>query len=109
VWSGPVAGSYRRRKGVVHDLDFIVPRGSRRRSANISSRIPCGEHPGPGPTKSSVRLKSGVQADLRVVNNEPIPYALVYFTGSKEHNIVLRNRALQKRLDPNEYGWLLWS
>ena len=99
-----VAGSYRRRKEVLHDLDFIV-----------STRVP-GEvtrffttHPlvegieAQGPTKSSVRFKSGVQADLRVVTNAQYPFALAYFTGSKEHNIVLRNRALQRGWTLNEY------
>ena len=52
-----------------------------------------------GPTKSSVRLRSGIQCDLRVVAPAEYPFALNYFTGSKEHNIVMRNRALQARLD----------
>ena len=47
-----------------------------------------------GPTKSSVRLRSGIQCDLRVVTDAEYPFALNYFTGSKEHNIVMRNRAL---------------
>src|SRR5581483_11087179 len=56
-----------------------------------------------GPTKSSVRLKSGIQADLRVVKNNEYPFALAYFTGSKEHNVVLRGRALKKGWTLNEY------
>jgi DNA polymerase (family 10) len=99
-----VAGSYRRRKEVVHDLDFIV---STKTPADVTEYFVT--HPlvesiqAQGPTKSSVRLKSGVQADLRVVTNEQYPYALVYFTGSKEHNIVLRSRALQHGWTLNEY------
>src|SRR6202000_860698 len=56
-----------------------------------------------GPTKSSVRLKSGIQADLRVVTNEHYPFALAYFTGSKEHNIAIRTRALARGWTLNEY------
>ena len=56
-----------------------------------------------GPTKSSVRLQNGIQADLRVVTNEQFPFALAYFTGSKEHNIVMRHRALARGWTLNEY------
>ncbi|HWB60236.1 MAG TPA: DNA polymerase/3'-5' exonuclease PolX [Chthoniobacteraceae bacterium] len=99
-----VAGSYRRRKEVVHDLDFIV---STREPEAVSEFFVT--HPlvesvqAKGPTKSSVRLKSGVQADIRVVTNEQYPFAIIYFTGSKEHNIVLRGRALQRGWTLNEY------
>jgi DNA polymerase (family 10) len=56
-----------------------------------------------GPTKSSVRLRSGVQCDLRVVSTTEYPFALAYFTGNKEHNIELRSRALQRGWTLNEY------
>jgi len=56
-----------------------------------------------GPTKSSVRLGSGVQCDLRVVSTTEYPFALAYFTGNKEHNIELRSRALQRGWTLNEY------
>ena len=56
-----------------------------------------------GPTKSSVRLRSGVQCDLRVVSTAEYPFALAYFTGNKEHNIELRSRALQRGWTLNEY------
>jgi histidinol phosphatase-like PHP family hydrolase len=56
-----------------------------------------------GPTKTSVRLHSGVQCDLRVVTNAEFPFALAYFTGSKEHNIQLRARALKHGWTLNEY------
>ncbi len=99
-----VAGSYRRRKEVVHDLDFIVSTKNPEAVTEYFVTHPLVESiQAQGPTKSSVRLKSGVQADLRVVTNEQYPYALVYFTGSKEHNIVLRNRALQHGWTLNEY------
>ncbi len=99
-----VAGSYRRRKEVVHDLDFIVSTNTPETVSQFFVTHPLVESiQAQGPTKSSVRLKSGVQADIRVVTNEQYPFAIVYFTGSKEHNIVLRSRALQRGWTLNEY------
>jgi DNA polymerase (family X) len=98
------AGSYRRRKEIVRDLDFIV---ATREPAAITEFFV--QHPlvesviARGATKTSVRLRSGIQADLRVVSGAEYPFALGYFTGSKEHNIVLRNRALQRGWTLNEY------
>ncbi|HRZ36628.1 MAG TPA: PHP domain-containing protein, partial [Candidatus Paceibacterota bacterium] len=57
-----------------------------------------------GETKASVHLEGGLQADLRVVSDAEYPFALMYFTGSKEHNIVMRQRAIQRGLRLNEYG-----
>jgi DNA polymerase (family 10) len=57
-----------------------------------------------GPTKASVILEGGIQCDLRVVSDAEFPFALAYFTGSKEHNIVMRQRAIQRGLRLNEYG-----
>ncbi len=57
-----------------------------------------------GDTKASVILEGGIQADLRVVSDAEYPFALAYFTGSKEHNIVMRQRAIQRGLRLNEYG-----
>jgi len=57
-----------------------------------------------GETKASVVLAGGIQCDLRVVSDAEYPFALVYFTGSKEHNIVMRQRAIQRGLRLNEYG-----
>src|SRR5438477_820486 len=99
-----IAGSYRRRKEIVRDLDFIVATNA---PADVSALFV--QHPlvesviAQGPTKSSVRLRSGIQCDLRVVNAAEYPFALNYFTGSKEHNIVMRNRALQRGWTLNEY------
>src|SRR6185295_10063116 len=59
---------------------------------------------GSGETKTSVRLASGMQVDLRVVTDAQLPYALAYFTGSKEHNVVVRQVAQKKGLKVNEYG-----
>jgi DNA polymerase (family 10) len=104
VHQAAVAGSYRRRKEIVGDLDFIVATSA---PAEVSAFFVKHEmvesvmaH---GATKSSVRLKSGIQADLRVVKNAEYPFALGYFTGSKEHNIIMRQRALARGWTLNEY------
>jgi DNA polymerase (family X) len=99
-----VAGSFRRRKEIVRDLDLIVAS----KSPDAITDFFCA-HPfidgliARGPTKTSVRLKSGIQCDLRVVSSAEYPFALNYFTGSKEHNIVMRNRALHRGWTLNEY------
>jgi DNA polymerase (family 10) len=99
-----VAGSYRRRKEIVHDLDFLV--ATKDPEAIMAFFV---SHPlvesiiARGPTKSSVHLRSGVQCDLRVVSTAEYPFALAYFTGNKEHNIEVRSRALQRGWTLNEY------
>jgi DNA polymerase (family 10) len=99
------AGSLRRFKEVVGDMDFLVS------SKNPATVIEFFTHlPGiltvqaKGETKASVVLEGGVQADLRVVSDSEFPSALMYFTGSKEHNIVMRQRAIERGLRLNEYG-----
>src|SRR5881296_2754739 len=99
-----VAGSYRRRKEIVHDVDLLVATKKPETITKffvghslVESVI------AQGPTKSSVRLRSGVQCDLRVVSTAEYPFALAYFTGNKEHNIELRSRALQGGWTLNEY------
>src|SRR4030095_8490045 len=57
-----------------------------------------------GETKASVLLEGGIQSDLRVVTDAEFPFALMYFTGNKEHNIVMRRRAIERGLRLNEYG-----
>ena len=57
-----------------------------------------------GPTKSSIKIRPGLNIDLRVVPEESYGAALNYFTGSKEHNVVIRRRANKKGLTLNEYG-----
>ena len=99
-----LAGSYRRRKEVVHDLDFLVAtRNPEQVSEFFVHHALVADVRAHGATKSSVRLKIGVQADLRVVTPEEFPSALNYFTGSKEHNIALRSRALARGWTLNEY------
>jgi DNA polymerase (family 10) len=99
-----IAGSYRRKKEIVRDLDFIVATAAPAEITSIFVKHPLVESViAQGPTKSSVRLRSGIQCDLRVVSGTEYPFALNYFTGSKEHNIVLRSRALQRGWTLNEY------
>lgn len=104
VSQASLAGSYRRRKETVHDLDFIVAtRHPEVVSEFFVSHTLVDKVLAHGTTKCSVRLKSGVQADLRVVTQAQYPFALLYFTGSKEHNIVLRSRAISMGWSLNEY------
>lgn len=100
-----LAGSYRRGRDTVGDLDILVVAGE---SAEVMDRF--GRFPGVadmlgrGDTKMSIRLSSGFQVDLRIVPRESFGAALQYFTGSKAHNIVLRGLAKQRGLKINEYG-----
>lgn len=99
------AGSLRRSKEVVGDIDFVV--SSTEPAAVIEYFIaqPVVEKVlVKGETKTSVILKGGLQADLRVVTDTEYPFTVNYFTGSKEHNIVMRQRAIQRGLRLNEYG-----
>ena len=99
-----LAGSARRGKETVHDLDFVVA------SRDPIAMMECFVHQpsvaevvARGETKASVRLRNGQLCDLRVVTNNEFPFALNYFTGSKEHNVALRGRALKRGLTLNEY------
>src|SRR5438270_4430245 len=99
-----IAGSYRRRKEIVHDLDLLVATKEPEAITKFFISHPLVESIiAQGPTKSSVRLRSGVQCDLRVVSTAEYPFALAYFTGNKEHNIELRSRALKRGWTLNEY------
>ncbi len=100
-----VAGSFRRRKETVGDLDILVTckRGSKVMD-RFSSFEDVEEVLAKGDTKSSVRLRGGLQVDLRVVPGVSYGAALYYFTGSKKHNIAVRRMAQKKGLKINEYG-----
>src|SRR5882762_3818442 len=99
-----IAGSYRRRKEILHDLDLLIATKNPQAIMKFFVSLPLVESViAQGPTKSSVRLGSGVQCDLRVVSTGEYPFALAYFTGNKEHNIELRSRALQRGWTLNEY------
>jgi len=100
-----IAGSFRRKLETVGDLDFLVASNDPEFVMNWFSKQPSVEKvQARGPTKSSVRLKGGLQADLRVVPEEEFAYALLYFTGSKDFDIFLRQRANQLGFTLNEYG-----
>ena len=99
------AGSLRRSKEVIGDIDFVV--SSRKPNEVIDYFV---KQPAvltilaQGDTKASVIVEQGIQADLRVVSDAEFPFALAYFTGSKEHNIAMRQRAIARGLRLNEYG-----
>jgi DNA polymerase (family X) len=100
-----VAGSYRRRKETVGDLDIIaVSNEGKSVSEAFANYESVDEVLSKGETKASIRLKSGLQVDLRIVENESYGAALLYFTGSKEHNIHLRKIANDNGFSVNEYG-----
>jgi DNA polymerase (family 10) len=99
------AGSLRRHKEVIGDVDLLA---SSKNPAEVIEFF-CSQ-PGiikvtaKGETKASVILEGGQQSDLRVVSDKEFPFALMYFTGNKEHNIVMRQRAIVRGLRLNEYG-----
>ena len=102
------AGSYRRSKEILHDIDILVATSKPSELTEYFSQleeveeiIVCGE------TKASIRLANGLQADLRAVSNEAFPFALQYFSGSKEHNVVMRQRALKCGWSLNEYDFTI--
>jgi DNA polymerase (family 10) len=100
-----IAGSYRRRRDTVGDLDFLATaRSAGPVVARFTSYPAVKEVLASGRTRASVRLNSGIQADLRVVAPESFGAALHYFTGSKAHNIALRRLAMAQGLKVNEYG-----
>ena len=100
-----VCGSIRRRKEIVRDMDILVAAESHEKVTSFFVSIPEAEEVlVTGDTKTSVRMKSGIEADLRVVSEKEFPYALMYFTGSKEHNVRLRGIAKKKGWKLNEYG-----
>ncbi len=100
-----VAGSYRRKKETVGDIDILAtsqhPGKSMDHFVNYDETE---EVLAKGETKSSVRLRRGLQVDLRLVKKSQYGAALVYFTGSKDHNISIRKRGQKKGYKVNEYG-----
>jgi DNA polymerase (family 10) len=99
------AGSLRRHREVIGDIDLLA---SSKKPAEVIEFFT--SQPGiekvlaKGETKASVLLEGGIQSDLRVVSDAEYSSALLYFTGSKEHNIVMRQRAIDRGLRLNEYG-----
>jgi DNA polymerase (family 10) len=100
-----VAGSLRRLRETVGDLDFIVASADPQPVMDWFVAQPTvAEVTAHGATKSSVRFEGGLQADLRVVPAEQFAFALHHFTGSKEHNVALRQRALARGYSLSEWG-----
>ncbi len=101
------AGSLRRMRATIGDLDFLVGAAPERAEAIMQAFV---RHPKvarvlvQGPTKTSVELSGGLQADVRVLSLSRFGTALQYFTGSKEHNVHLREVALSKGLSLSEYA-----
>jgi DNA polymerase (family 10) len=99
------AGSFRRGKETVRDLDFVVATKHPEEIVEFFATAPwVVEILVKGGTKCSIRLADGIQCDLRAVSNASYPFALNYFTGSKEHNVALRARALKHGYSLNEYA-----
>ena len=100
-----IAGSYRRRKETIGDLDILV---TAKKGSDVIQRFiryeDVDEVVSSGETRSTVHLKSGLQVDLRVVADASYGAALHYFTGSKSHNIALRKMAQKRKMKINEYG-----
>jgi DNA polymerase (family 10) len=100
-----VAGSLRRMRETIGDVDILVGSDEPGKVMDAFTSNPkVSEVLAKGETKSSIRLKDGIQVDIRVVATESFGAALQYFTGSKEHNIALRSYAIDKGLKINEYG-----
>ena len=100
-----VAGSYRRRRETVGDLDILV---TSQHAAAACDKLTKYENVAEvlahGPTRATIVLRSGLQVDLRAVEEDSYGAALMYFTGSKAHNIALRNMAMARKWKLNEYG-----
>lgn len=102
-----IAGSLRRWKETIKDIDLLVSahKSDREKIMNYFVNLPEIETiSGQGTTKSSVVLKSGIHVDLRIVSDGQYPYALHRTTGSKEHNVAMREHARKLHLKMNEYG-----
>jgi DNA polymerase (family X) len=100
-----IAGSFRRGRETVGDLDFLVTSQEPEKVFDLFSALPeIREVRMRGPTKETVVLTNGLQVDLRVVEPDAFGAALLYFTGSKDHNVHLRTIARDRGLKINEYG-----
>ena len=100
-----VAGSYRRKKETVGDIDILATSSSSNKGMEHFVRYEDVDRVvSKGSTRSTVILRSGLQVDLRIVEAKSYGAALYYFTGSKEHNVAVRKRGVHQGLKMNEYG-----
>ncbi|MBI4020460.1 MAG: DNA polymerase/3'-5' exonuclease PolX, partial [Candidatus Aenigmarchaeota archaeon] len=100
-----IAGSLRRRKETIGDIDILAMSNRPERVMDFFTSLPDVESVlAKGGTKSSVMLKGGVQCDLRVLEPKVYGAALMYFTGSKDHNVALRTIAIGRGMKLSEYG-----
>lgn len=100
-----VTGSIRRRRETTKDVDIVASSDDEEALGEAFAGHPSvREVTGHGTTKVSVILKSGMAADLRIVRDEQFPYAVHHFTGSREHNTLMRGRAKGRGMKMNEYG-----
>lgn len=100
-----IAGSLRRWKDTIKDIDILATSEDPRKVMEVFVHLPqVKEVLMKGQTKSSIITREGIQVDLRVVSEDSFGAALAYFTGSKQHNIRLREMALKSGLKINEYG-----
>ena len=105
VKNAQLAGSARRMKESIGDADFLASSDKSEKVMDFFTSMPEVAYiHTKGRTKSTVRLKSGINCDLRIVPEESFGATLQYFTGSKQHNVVLRTIALRKGYKLNEYG-----
>src|SRR3989338_6599782 len=104
VQKADIAGSLRRRKETIGDIDILVTSNSPEKVIDFFTKMPdVRQVLAKGPTKSSIRIEN-IQADLRVLPDNIYGAALLYFTGNQQHNIELRKIAIQKRMKLSEYG-----
>jgi len=100
-----IAGSARRMKETIGDVDILVTSKAPAKVMEFFTKMPnVADVLAKGETKCSVRLKEGMQVDLRVIDDEIFGAGLLYFTGNQQHNIVLRRLAIEKGLKLSEYG-----
>ncbi|MDH4455712.1 MAG: DNA polymerase/3'-5' exonuclease PolX [Verrucomicrobiota bacterium] len=106
VSQAEICGSFRRGKETVHDLDFLVSTKQPEKVIEYFVTLPqVVDVIAQGATKASIHATHGLQCDLRAVASKEFPFALMYFTGSKEHNVAIRQRALNRGWSLNEYAF----